>query len=50
MSNLMNENEKLRITARTALDENAKLQHDNEILMDQKKELISPSMKLSADQ
>jgi hypothetical protein len=40
----------IRIIARTAPDENAKLKHNDELLLDQRKPLISMNMKLPAGQ
>jgi hypothetical protein len=48
--NLIKENDKLRIVPRTTLNENVTLKHENEILLDQKQQLISMNMKLNADQ
>jgi hypothetical protein len=48
--NLMKENDKLSISARTPLDENMKLKHGNEILPDQRKQLISMYLKLTSGQ
>jgi hypothetical protein len=46
--NLMKENEKICIVARTAKQENVKLKYDNEILLDTRKQLIPTNAKLTA--